>query len=450
MYFLQQIVQQFFLQITLYNGPEGSGSREVEEVATPSESPDWAAQYPDAILRQADAADREAQWVEWKIHEAIWNLEVAEWTWETAPWDWELVGQGEPWELQETGWEWEVEPVVWETGETQWEVSPEQAQLLELMTPDERENFGELSVEEQGILMDNLHARAGEALFDRAAEIAEELWISWFGEGGEAWEAELQERLDALSPEDRASFEWMTPEEQSEFVRWLYAEEIAVAVEEIQRELTGVEQRIQQWGLWSQQMWALNNRAETLWAMRRSVQGGWRAGPGSSPGNYAGWIGEPLTWEFLEEYGATWHELATWLEQNQFPVYNGQPNYCGQNVGEALNGFGIQWLPSSGRHWYRWSSILAERSSQFRQVETTPQEAPAGAIISYDRNTGGSSARQQYGHVEIALWQGRWFYFGQVASGSGGSNRNPPEGSYTIFMPTSKTPGESPSSSATV
>lgn len=443
MFFLQQLQHLFFAQIALSNNPEGPS----EEVQTPKEpiesvSPDW-------VLSQAETAKRDALRSQQEIDTAIWRLEGAEgWNPELVWWEWDdtIEWDGDEGLEAEVGW---TPPEESEWGETTEVLEWVPEELLWHMTPEERTNFSELPNDEQTALLDNLAARQGEALLETASEIATELWIEWFWEGGEAGEADLQERLDALSVEERQRFETMTAEEQREFIRWLYAEQLEENIAAINAALVDTEARITQWWLSAAETWALQQRAWALWAMQWTVGGAPRGTPwvgwsGGERGFYRGGIGEPLTPELLAEYGWTGHELASWLQQNNFPVYNGQPNYCGQNVGEALNAFGIQWLPTSWRHGYMWSSIMADRPSQFRQISTTPQEAPAGAIISYDRGTGGSSARQQYGHVEIALWWGRGFYFWQVASWAWWSNWNPPEGSYQIFMPTSQTPGENP------
>lgn len=446
MFFLQQFYKQFSFQIAVYNWPEGPS----EAIQAPR--PEAETQlYPDAILRQAESAQRDAERSQWSIDRGIRDLEAAEssgWRWnETLVWNGEEDPLRNEWdEIHET-------EVWWETWET-WVELPEwiPEDLWWYIRPEELEGFSGLSEEERSALIDQLEARRAESLMETASEIAEELGIEGFWEWWEAGEADLQARLDALDPEERQAFETMTPEGQRDFIRWLYAEDVAEDIGVINQAIRDTEWRLQQGWLSSTETQWLQQRAWALRAMQWAVGGApwgspWVGWSGGENGFYRWGIGEPLTPELLAEYGSTGHELASWLQQNNFPVYNGQPNYCGQNVWEALDAFGIQWLPTSGRHGYMWSSIMADRPSQFRQINTTPQEAPAGAIISYDRGTGGSSARQQYGHVEIALWNGS-FYFGQVASWPGGSNRNPEPGSYTIFMPTSRTPGENPTSSA--
>lgn len=155
--------------------------------------------------------------------------------------------------------------------------------------------------------------------------------------------------------------------------------------------------------------------------------------------SYSWGVGQPLSTEMLAKYWGTWHELASWLQQRWYPVFEWQPNYCGKNVGEAMNAFWYKWLPNSGRNGADWKAICEQRPNQFKKIDCTPQNAPAGALISYARNSGGSAARQASGHIEIALWEWKWYYYGAVASQPGGSQKPPRPWSYTIFMPTSKT-----------
>lgn len=95
-------------------------------------------------------------------------------------------------------------------------------------------------------------------------------------------------------------------------------------------------------------------------------------------------------------------QLATWLQQEGFPVYNGQPSMCGQNVGEAMNAFytanGMNNLQVTERprHGFKWAEIMAGRSSQFQKIECSAEEAPAGALISYQAGPGGSAAYADY------------------------------------------------------
>jgi len=148
---------------------------------------------------------------------------------------------------------------------------------------------------------------------------------------------------------------------------------------------------------------------------------------------------KPLTAEELAVFGNTWSQLAAWIRSINYRKFVNKPWNCGANVGEALEAFGMKWLPQSGRHWYLWGKFCAERPNQFKEYKGTPYDAPAWAIISYSQNTGWSAARQKYGHVEIAMWNNTWFYFGQKNTRPGGSNPNPKPGDYRIYVPVSKT-----------
>jgi len=270
-------------------------------------------------------------------------------------------------------------------------------------------------------------------VMERAAEIATNLWFEEFQieseDQAENFRRTLLEGLDLTGNESPEELEALIHREFETLRDQRLAELDALEVD-INTELANP-------AIPPARMSELQLQRNAIRAMRNTYAPNWSIN-GPSGNLYAWGIGEPLTPELLAEYGATWHELASWLQSNGFPVYNGQPNYCGQNVGEALDAFGIQGLPSSGRHGFAYAEICSSRPSQFRQIDCRPQEAPAGAIISYQQNSGGSSARQQYGHVEIALWNNTWYYFGTVASAPWWSQKPPHPGSYTIWMPTSK------------
>lgn len=174
--------------------------------------------------------------------------------------------------------------------------------------------------------------------------------------------------------------------------------------------------------------WSKDSNGNSIWGLAGN----------SSLADIAGAIG--LTPEQQEQFGETGTQLSMWLAKSGYPAFNGQPNYCGQNVGMALNAFGIKGLPDGWRHGYRWAEICASRPSQFKKVtkECTPQTAPAWAIISYDKGTGWSDARQQYGHVEIACGNNTWYYFGKKANNPGWSNPGFKRGSYEIYVPIKK------------
>jgi hypothetical protein len=147
----------------------------------------------------------------------------------------------------------------------------------------------------------------------------------------------------------------------------------------------------------------------------------------------------PISAEQLAEYWDTWAWLATWIRQINYRKFVDRPSNCGANVWEALKAFWFNGLPNTWRHWYRWASFL-ENHSDFRELTwVTPQTAPAWSIISYEQNSGWSQARQDYGHVEIAMWNNSWYYFGQRNDRPGWSNPNPQAWDYRIFVPISKT-----------
>ncbi len=147
------------------------------------------------------------------------------------------------------------------------------------------------------------------------------------------------------------------------------------------------------------------------------------------------WLGTH-SFEWFWNYGPVWDQLASFLITHR-PVYNGQPYYCGQNVWEALNHFGIEGLPQSGRHGHKWADICRSRPNQFQKWEWRAEDAPAWAVISYHKNTWWSQERQEHGHVEIALGNGQ-FYFGQINNHPGGSNTSPQPWEYEIYISIAK------------
>lgn len=151
-------------------------------------------------------------------------------------------------------------------------------------------------------------------------------------------------------------------------------------------------------------------------------------------------LSTPITAEQLAEFGGTWGQLAAWIHSIGYRKFVDRPSNCGANVWEALDTFWFTGLPQSWRHWYLWASFMEERPSQFRELTwVTPENAPAGSIISYEQNSWGSDARKAYGHVEIAMWNDTWYYFWQKNTEPGGSNPNPQSWDYRIFVPISKT-----------
>ena len=431
MFTLQQFLKLQLFQLQSYNWPEWGWDipEPLERSPRPPKRPDSLEGVAAEVGHEASTATTEQA----QFWEAAERLNP-----NTVTWDWGVIPV--------TSWEWVDE--WWEQASAEWEhpLSPElREELIDDMTEEERADFESKTPEEQQEYLENLNIRQGEMLFESALEIAEELGIEGFWEWWEDGEADLEQRLNQLSPEEKEAFQNMSLEEQREFIRWLYAEELAQTIEVINQALEETERRIDQGWLWEAENRALRQRAQALRGMQWAVwwQPGWTPWVwqfGWEQGFYRWGIGEPLTPELLAEYGSTWYELASWLQQNNFPIYNWRPNLCGLNVWEALNNFGIEWLPTYGRDGYRWASFMAERPTQFKQINTTLQDAPAWAIISYNRWVPWwSQANFDFWHVEIALWSGRWYYFGTVSETPGWSNENPPAGSYQIFMPISKT-----------
>ncbi len=147
-----------------------------------------------------------------------------------------------------------------------------------------------------------------------------------------------------------------------------------------------------------------------------------------------------LSAEELKQFWNTGAQLAAWIRSIGYRKFVDKPWNCGANVGEALEAFGFKWLPTSWRDGHLWAQFCQERPSQFKRFAWPVEEAPAGSIISYKTHTGGSKARQKYGHVEIAMGNNTGYYFGQLNKKPGGSNPNPRPGEYEIYVPISKTP----------
>ncbi len=130
-----------------------------------------------------------------------------------------------------------------------------------------------------------------------------------------------------------------------------------------------------------------------------------------------------------------WKRIVSFLERRNYASFSERKNNCGKNVWMALNAFWIPWLPDNGRHWYRWGSFLENHSMFEEKPGMNAQSAPAGSVISYNKWTGWSDARKEYGHVEIALWSWKGYYFGKLASNPGWSNKNPQQKDYRVFVP---------------
>jgi len=131
-----------------------------------------------------------------------------------------------------------------------------------------------------------------------------------------------------------------------------------------------------------------------------------------------------------------WDLLANYISERWYPVWENWA-YCGKNVWEMLLEFGIYDLPRSWRHGKLWDQFC-EDSRYFTKVAiSNPADAKAWWILVYDEwfgpqykwkdNKRIEVPRYKYGHVEVALWGGRT-YFWNVASKPGWSldaARNP-------------------------
>lgn len=378
MYFLQQIKTQFIAQCINYQSIEWGGN-----------------------VDRTEQVDNKTEWLI-APEEADWILSDATWTAR------HLDGNAARLEAAEArliGWEWDAE-VVWQ----QW--------VDELW---EERTDGLIQWPETG---EENPASVWTASMETAQKVADrnDMWGAW-DEEPPAWEygeenaveqpdeAELARRQQSLLADREATRE-----------RLSQAEPNSPEARAAQQEMSALNMflNILQFGSVNPPSWAVDSQ--------------WNPAESS----YSGGIGQPLSAEMLRQYWGVWHELASWIQQKGFPVYEGQPNYCGKNVWECMNAFGYLWLPNSGRNGADWKTICEARPSQFKKIDCRPEDAPAGALISYERNSGGSVARQKSGHIEIALWEGKWYYYGAVASQPGWSQKPPMEWKYSIFMPTSK------------
>lgn len=130
-----------------------------------------------------------------------------------------------------------------------------------------------------------------------------------------------------------------------------------------------------------------------------------------------------------------WTLLANYISERGYPIWkNGA--YCGQNVGNMLSLFGSPQLPSWGRHGYRWTSFL-DWNPGFTKVRiNSPSEAEAGGICVYDKWFGYTDERMAYGHVEIALWNGEFYYWSKRnrPGWSIDASRNPDNSGFTWYV----------------
>lgn len=240
--------------------------------------------------------------------------------------------------------------------------------------------------------------------------------------------------------EQEGILEGKTPEE----IEKILADRLAT----LEAEKARIEAELQNPSLDAGTRTQLETRRDAIGMMQNTYSWGGQGSLNGPGGNfYSGGIG--IDPQDAERYGPMGGQLATWLQQKWFPVYNGAPSHCGQNVGEAMNAFYRDiWMPQlqiqdRPRHGFKWAEIMANKPDQFVKINCRAEDAPAGALISYKNGPGGSAAFADFGHIEIALWQGKWFYFGTVANSPGGSKRPPVEWDYAVYMP-KWTPWESP------
>ena len=143
------------------------------------------------------------------------------------------------------------------------------------------------------------------------------------------------------------------------------------------------------------------------------------------------------------EWGGSvlWQELADFCQKNSL---KGKGDWnCALNVWNALQKFGkISNISGLRWHWADWWPNMSKRKDFYEitdkyDVVKDRKTLPAWAIISYARNTQWTTwtdDRRDYWHVEVALWDWR-FFFWQVSSHPGWSNPDPKRWDYRIFMP---------------
>jgi len=443
MFFLKQIQEQFFLQITMSVGPGGpEGQTEVEQAPSPVDAPEaWITM--DEAASAARNATREAESDREEIDSGITKLAEAEWWTHPAERD---SAPLEAWDGNDT--------LIWDEGDdtldpnntAPWagETELQQARRAEVIAElTENWEFSEWmdGPEREALIQARLEQQAIEIESDLAVEDAMSLIE-------EEWFAELLFESEVEAEEFRQSIiDWLeldgteTPEEIEALIQEQFStlrnERMAILnrqAEEIQRNLDNpniTPQRRQQF-----------NRELNANNVARNIVSGW--GVSGEYGNFnQWWIG--ISPDQNELYGDIWSEFAQFLEARWFRPYDASPNLCGKNCGEALNDFyRTSWRPElqindRPRHGYRWAEICANRPDDFVKLNCTPQEAPAWAIISYNRWTWGSAARWEYGHVEIALGENTWYYYWANRPNPGWSNPNFTSDSYQIYMPKSQT-----------
>ncbi|MCH8518184.1 hypothetical protein LAT59_00260 [Candidatus Gracilibacteria bacterium] len=408
MFTFQYILRQFYLQIYVFAGPEQAGGIEdvnpLEGTSSPTVSPEGLAHNADTTARAAEAAhgeldDRMARLSE--IEEGVDSSDQFEGT-------------------QEAG-----RDTIEDTGDSELEdiINPElRNEIITAMNEDERRDFESKTPEEQQEYLETqIQNRKNEEILDMMTTLGIE------GLDGES----LQSVFGEMTPDEIVEFEALSPEEQSRFMQ----ERFESWRERTELILDQEEERLQQERVTAspQRQAQIDQRTEQIGQARESARG-------EGPGNTNFFRGEAarMTPEQLAEFGITGQRLAEYAAT--CTPSTGEEFMCGQNTGDALNGFYDSIdkpelkINDRPRHGYTWSQMLASRPNDYREVEVSAQDAPPGAIISYAAGPGGSVPFSQFGHVEIALGNGS-YYFGQIAQSPGGSRRPPVEGQYRVFMP---------------
>jgi len=415
MFTFQYIIRQFYMQISLLAWPEGINWVETlnpdERTPSSTSSPEWLAHNADGTLGRIKSRQGGLEGDFSVLARTDWgpNLSVA------IPW---VEGLWENDDLQNPSLEdWSLEL------EAAW-VSEEELrdEIITSMSEEERRDFESKTPEEQQEYLETqLQNREHRELLDAMIELG----IEWLDSEN------LEEVFWDMSSEEIAEFESLSPDEQTRFMqerfdRWLENTELT---------LNQTEQRLQEERVTAspQRQAEIDYQVAQVWAARATVRGEWLWNTG-----FFRWEAARMTPEQLAEFGRTWEQLARYAAT--CTPSTGEEFKCWQNTWDALNWFyrsigkpELQ-INDRPRHGYMWSQMLASRPNDYREVEVSAQDAPPWAIISYAAGPWGSVPFSQYGHVEIALWNGS-YYFWQIASSPGWSRRPPTEGQYRVFMP---------------
>ncbi len=108
--------------------------------------------------------------------------------------------------------------------------------------------------------------------------------------------------------------------------------------------------------------------------------------------------------------------------------------YCGFNVRSALETHTPIDLPDFGMHAYRYPAELDANPNFIKEAVSNPNEVQPWGLVVYDKwATAWSDAREKYGHIEVALWWGK-YYFGKTNNYPGWSiNANVDESWFTWY-----------------